>query len=397
MKPAILILFFLNVIHTQTIEQCKHNKNRTYEWSRYTMKNVNPNGLELVIFCYNNTTQISPLLRVWSSVKFSVESLGEVEIYQGDNITDIACQHQSKSNIWLQTSFDLWKSNSVSLNPFKRSCVGVLTKDNYDITLFNKVLDLRLLLTYLLAIILFLLAPLLSRNVVCYYGTGISIGVVASLLILAIVLGRLVPKKSIFYSIFFACFSISAYIWNFLYGNFLMLINHYHHYLIIYIVSVSVVSFAVCYYKGPISNPRVFKLIEWSLQLISIATIYLTTNLTIVSVSTVVVLIMMTHIFSLRCPRIFYAIRNRLMPPSRKLLTNEQYEQEGVFETRKALEDLRDYCNSPECNAWKTISTLQSPTKFAEWVEGDGDHLDNGHLFDTDEEDDDDDDDAYTK
>jgi len=42
-------------------------------------------------------------------------------------------------------------------------------------------------------------------------------------------------------------------------------------------------------------------------------------------------------------------------------LTEEEYVAQGLEETRKALEELRLYCRSPECNAWKTISRLNSP------------------------------------
>ena len=39
-------------------------------------------------------------------------------------------------------------------------------------------------------------------------------------------------------------------------------------------------------------------------------------------------------------------------------------------ETEKALDDLRNYCQSPKCAAWKVASRLQSPTRFAEFVQG---------------------------
>jgi len=44
-------------------------------------------------------------------------------------------------------------------------------------------------------------------------------------------------------------------------------------------------------------------------------------------------------------------------------LTEEEYISQGVEETRKALEELRRYCRSPECNAWKTVSRLSSPAQ----------------------------------
>lgn len=58
----------------------------------------------------------------------------------------------------------------------------------------------------------------------------------------------------------------------------------------------------------------------------------------------------------------------KTVPP--RLLTEEEYRIQGEVETRKALEELREYCNSPDCSAWKTVSRIQSPKRFADFVEG---------------------------
>ena len=46
----------------------------------------------------------------------------------------------------------------------------------------------------------------------------------------------------------------------------------------------------------------------------------------------------------------------KTVPP--RLLTEEEYRLQGEVETRKALEQLREYCNSPDCSAWKTVSRI---------------------------------------
>lgn len=51
----------------------------------------------------------------------------------------------------------------------------------------------------------------------------------------------------------------------------------------------------------------------------------------------------------------------KTVPP--RLLTEEEYRIQGEVETRKALEELREYCNSPDCSAWKTVSRIQSPKR----------------------------------
>jgi len=56
--------------------------------------------------------------------------------------------------------------------------------------------------------------------------------------------------------------------------------------------------------------------------------------------------------------------RRRRFPPKVRLLTEEEYQTQGIEETRKALDELRRYCRSPDCNAWKTISRLSSPVQW---------------------------------
>lgn len=57
-------------------------------------------------------------------------------------------------------------------------------------------------------------------------------------------------------------------------------------------------------------------------------------------------------------------MRQNAFPEKRKLLSENQYRQEGIRETAKALKELQNYCSSPECNTWKTVLKLKDPTKY---------------------------------
>ncbi|KAF5289215.1 hypothetical protein FQR65_LT00103 [Abscondita terminalis] len=61
----------------------------------------------------------------------------------------------------------------------------------------------------------------------------------------------------------------------------------------------------------------------------------------------------------------------RKFPPKIKCISNEEYYQQGVRETSKALDELRSYCSSPNCNQWKTVLKLRDSKRFASFVEGD--------------------------
>ena len=55
--------------------------------------------------------------------------------------------------------------------------------------------------------------------------------------------------------------------------------------------------------------------------------------------------------------------RFKLFRPKITLLTEEEYQSQGYEETKKALENLRQFCQSPECKPWKVISKLKSPER----------------------------------
>ncbi|KFQ81076.1 Transmembrane protein 194A, partial [Phaethon lepturus] len=60
----------------------------------------------------------------------------------------------------------------------------------------------------------------------------------------------------------------------------------------------------------------------------------------------------------------------RLGPSPPRLLTEEEYRIQGEVETRKALEELRNCCRSPDFSAWTAVSRIQSPKRFADFVGG---------------------------
>lgn len=49
--------------------------------------------------------------------------------------------------------------------------------------------------------------------------------------------------------------------------------------------------------------------------------------------------------------------------PKPKLLSEDEYIQQALVETPRALEELRKYCQSPNCDSWKVVSRLHDPKK----------------------------------
>merc|ERR1719167_1127247 len=63
-------------------------------------------------------------------------------------------------------------------------------------------------------------------------------------------------------------------------------------------------------------------------------------------------------------------IRKRFFKPKIKLLSEEEYNTQAHIETRRALEQLKSFCRSPESKPWQTVTRLRSPGRFAEFIEG---------------------------
>ncbi|XP_061871611.1 nuclear envelope integral membrane protein 1-like [Colius striatus] len=52
------------------------------------------------------------------------------------------------------------------------------------------------------------------------------------------------------------------------------------------------------------------------------------------------------------------------------LLTQEEYQMQGEVETRRAVKELRKYCQSPEINVQAIRRRLRSPESFAAFLRG---------------------------
>lgn len=53
--------------------------------------------------------------------------------------------------------------------------------------------------------------------------------------------------------------------------------------------------------------------------------------------------------------------RAKKFPPKPRLLTNEEFYEQGARETTKALEELKQFCSSPESKPWKMMTRLKNP------------------------------------
>ena len=124
------------------------------------------------------------------------------------------------------------------------------------------------------------------------------------------------------------------------------------------------------FFQGPVTDMRSLNLIQWTLQLVALIVIYLSSYYQAASLSMSLAILLWSSIPAKMKTRIQLQYQQRIVKPKKKLLTEAEYLDQSRIETQKALTELRSFCKSPKCDAWKITSRLNSPTRFAEFVEG---------------------------
>ena len=86
-------------------------------------------------------------------------------------------------------------------------------------------------------------------------------------------------------------FSVTAWLLQYLWQNIQDLLISYSYYVTIYFITAGVVSFAICYYKGPVTNPRLLDLIRWSIQVLAMGLMYYSSQIVEISVTIIALVV----------------------------------------------------------------------------------------------------------
>uniref|UniRef100_A0A8C3G2W3 Nuclear envelope integral membrane protein 1 n=1 Tax=Cyclopterus lumpus TaxID=8103 RepID=A0A8C3G2W3_CYCLU len=362
-------------------------------------------------FCYENLvvpswrqawTRIQ--VKVWSSNVFKVETVvGEEELQELDRFSVWG---------WFQSLLrERHNETTININLFsKKTCFKIdpADKTKYTVKPLRK-FDIYLFLVFLAGASLFTFAGSLSRSQVFFYSAGMSTGMIASLIIIFFILARFLPKKSPFYVLIVGGWSFSLYAIQLVFRNLGVILREHWNVALGYVTVVGFITFAVCYRYGPLVDAKSINILSWTLQLFGLLLIYFGIQIQQVAFAIIVAALFSKH---LEYP-VFLTVAAwrkvkgyvRWKPEPRRLLTDEEYQKQGEEETLRALEMLRKQCNSPEFSPWKTVSRLQSPKRFADFIEGSPHLMSNevsvhvqeygfggsffeDELFDTDDEDD---------
>ncbi|CAG4916736.1 unnamed protein product [Colias eurytheme] len=339
-------------------------------------REIFPSKQSIDIYCYSGTAK--NLLALWQTVKFNIKiQNNEFSQYLGDNPEQVYKDYTEDSYGWgaVVNPFQKKVYRSVSINLFTPTCMAINTKQRHSIELQIQRVDLWRVLIMVTGIALIFTSRALSGNPVFFYLCGIIVGVSASFMVLVYYVSRLLPKKTLTYGILIGGWTVGVYLFQQIWENIRTLVVSYQAYLFWYTFLAGFISFVVCYRIGPPRNQRSKNLVMWTLQLVGVFTTFFSSQYQEASAAIVIASLVAKYF-----PQSWlYAIQGywrRKFPPKPRLLTSEEYYEQGARETKRALEQLREHCTSPDCAQWRVMLKLHDAKRFASFIEG------NSHLSD---------------
>jgi len=364
----------------------------------YSRVTADPDGHDqLHLFCYQAVKPSVTLFWSSASMKLDLASTN-YEVYLGPNVSSVVGLAKLSESEWFYSRLP-WRSKEFKVSPFEDACVGVQTKDGYTLSLQWRHVNYGMVCFTMAGLAMFLMAPKLCRNTFFHYTTGISIGLLMSIVILTYLLQRRF-KQSLFSWVGFA-YSLSIYLMTRTWFNIKeYLTEQYFHLVVGYVTIAGLVSFALIYRMGPPSDQRTLNLITWGMQLVALVMIYLSSYHQQASIALIILTVSWAAIPARLKSGVNTEIRKRFFKPKIKLLSEEEYNTQAHIETRRALEELKSFCRSPEGKPWQTVSRLSDPKRFAEFIEG-SPHLTEGEVmeyshWEYNTDDDDENNDLYT-
>ncbi|XP_053900361.1 nuclear envelope integral membrane protein 2 isoform X1 [Malaclemys terrapin pileata] len=331
-------------------------------------------------YCYmqNGTMHLK---YIWSALQVKINS---TEMFKFVPITAESNCHNSetifaffKCIVQIIWQSEASKETVININQYGENvCFTVqpYKKVPYTVSVQRNMVDRKLILLFVAGVFLFHFANALSRSAMFYYCAGVALGVLATLVFILLTLKRFIPKHSTFGILMSGFWMSSLYFIYCLKGEMKWLWSEYRNYLLGYFLTVGFISFVVCYKHGPLTNERSITLLTWTLQLIAFVLIYFGVTIPQVAYAVIAIILcskVLCYPLGMVC---FVGRKIKNFFKSKKLvfrlLTEEEYREQGETETVKALDELRSFCRSPDFSSWLAVSKLQSPKKFANFILG---------------------------
>nr|XP_019559888.2 nuclear envelope integral membrane protein 1 [Aedes albopictus] len=295
--------------------------------------------------------------------------------YEGGTPEEVRAHHETEQSLFSFNLLSNSRKRVIKMDPFNQSCIGVVSGEQYTVRLNLIRIDFWRVIMLTAGVFVFLSAAKLSDNALFYYICGVFLGVFASFLVVVYMASKLFPRKPMMYGVMLGGWTLGIYFAQMLMDNLRLIFVTYQVYVFWYILTTGFISFIICYRMGPPKNQRSKDLIKWSLQLAALGAVFFSSAYRDATTG-ICIAMLLSYYFPKSILLRIRSVYRRRFPPKRRLLTNEEYYEQGVRETTKALEELRAYCSSPNCKQWNTVLKLRDPSRFASFMEG------SSHLMD---------------
>ncbi|KAK6292532.1 hypothetical protein J4Q44_G00371160 [Coregonus suidteri] len=233
---------------------------------------------------------------------------------------------------------------------------------------------------------LFYFAGALCRSSLFFYSLGISMGVLSIVVFLLLILKNVIPR-GLFITLFGAGSGLSYLGYQKLFSHWEEITTLYWRHALGYLVVTGLISWAVCYKHGPISSERTLSLLTWGLQCVAMGLMYYGVTYPQASYLFLGILLVLKALpYTYRLLLGTCRLTGRLLAsllgvfrcsrkPKVRLLSDEEYREQGEVHTKASLEELRELCTTPGFPAWETVLRLRSPQRFAAFLKGGGGHV----------------------
>ena len=138
----------------------------------------------------------------------------------------------------------------------------------------------------------------------------------------------------------------------------------FESYLKLYLIIITIASIIVVRANGPVKNQKILKVIELIIKMISILFIICGVSDFKIFTSMFASLFFFNLLFKAMNSMFLNNINNRVWPKMYKFLTLDEYSKEANYFTQIKLNELINFCKSPECDAWEIISNLLKPKRY---------------------------------
>ncbi|XP_043104727.1 nuclear envelope integral membrane protein 2 [Puntigrus tetrazona] len=347
-------------------------------------------------FCYRPGTVIK-WKDIWSTFKVNVTS--DKDVFVVFPMETGNCHHPdgllTVINCFIENYWPSAIQREKSLDiPLVDEDVCFMTKSprsntEYTLHVSNKRLNRMCFLLFVCGLVLFFGAGNICRSSLFFYTTGVTLGVISTFVFLALVIRNFVPTRGLFLVLLGAGSGLSYMGIQRVLNEWDDIVTEHWMELLVYVLISGLFSFAVCYKHGPITNKRTLNFMTWCMQVVGVVLVYY--GITFPPACYILIMFLLFWKILPLAWSLLYLVLSLLMwicslfysfpglfwrkkRTKVKLLTEEEYREQGEKHTRASLDELREHCNRPGFPAWETVLRLRSPHRYAEFLRG-GSHI----------------------